>query len=221
VQRITGTAVVVVGQEYEVDCIIYASGFEVGTSYTRRSGYEVTGRDGGTLSDYWADGMRTLHGIHAHGFPNVFIVQPAQGANLISNVPHNIVDSARTIAVTIRHVLDNGFAAVEPSTQAEEAWITLLLSGPGSAIGGPDCTPGYYKQRGPGRGTRGMAGPRVSLRPERLLRLHRPLADIRHVRRTGLPMTGKLAGQRGGQGVMRAALLTRSAATATCAGAPN
>ncbi len=148
VERVTGTAVVVAGREYEVDCIIYASGFEVGTSYARRAGYEVTGRDGAVLSDYWADGMRTLHGIHVHGFPNMFIVQPTQGANLISNVPHNIVDSARTITVTILHALGNGFAEVEPSRPAEEAWITLLLSGPGSIIGGPDCTPGYYNNEG-------------------------------------------------------------------------
>ena len=58
------------GVEYEVDCIIYASGFEVGTAHTRRAGYDMTGRDGVTLSEYWADGMRTMHGMHVHGFPN-------------------------------------------------------------------------------------------------------------------------------------------------------
>jgi cation diffusion facilitator CzcD-associated flavoprotein CzcO len=148
VQRITAAGVVAGGRLYELDCIIYASGFEVGTPYTRRAGFEVTGRDGGTLTQYWADGMRTLHGIHARGFPNLLFVQPTQGANLISNVPHNIVDSARTIAVTVRHALDHGFAAVEPSQEAEDAWVELLLSGPGSLIGGPDCTPGYYNNEG-------------------------------------------------------------------------
>jgi cation diffusion facilitator CzcD-associated flavoprotein CzcO len=148
VQQITETGLVVAGREYALDCIIYASGFEVGTPYTRRAGFEVTGRDGGTLSRYWAGGMRTLHGIHTRGFPNLLFVQPTQGANLISNVPHNIVDSARTIAVTVRHALDHGFAAVEPSQQAQDAWVELLLSGPGSLIGGPDCTPGYYNNEG-------------------------------------------------------------------------
>ncbi len=147
VSQITATGVVAADREFELDCIIYASGFEVGTLYTRRAGFEVTGR-GTTLSQYWADGMRTLHGIHTHGFPNLMFVQPTQGANLISNVPHNIVDSARTIAVTIRHALDNGFSMVEPSQDAEDAWVTLLLSGPGSTIGGPDCTPGYYNNEG-------------------------------------------------------------------------
>jgi hypothetical protein len=54
-------------------------------------------------------------------------VQPTQGANLISNVPHNIVDSARTIAVTIRHAMGNGFGTVEPAQDAEDVWVALML----------------------------------------------------------------------------------------------
>ena len=148
VECITETGVVVAGREYELDCIIYASGFEVGTPFTQRSGYDLTGRDGQALSEYWADGMRTLHGIHVHGFPNAFIVQPFQGANLISNVPHNLVDSARTLATIMRHALDSGFGAVEVTKDAEDAWLELLHSGPGGTLGGPDCTPGYYNNEG-------------------------------------------------------------------------
>jgi cation diffusion facilitator CzcD-associated flavoprotein CzcO len=148
VERITERGPVVAGVEYEVDCIIYASGFEVGTEFTRRAGFDLTGRDGLRLSDYWGDGMRTLHGIHVHGFPNVFIVQPTQGANLISNVPHNLTESGRTIAAIIRRALDEGSREVEVTKEAEDAWIDLLLSGPGSIIGSPDCTPGYYNNEG-------------------------------------------------------------------------
>jgi cyclohexanone monooxygenase len=147
VGQITETGVVAGDREYELDCIIYGSGFEVGTPYARRAGFEVTGRDG-TLSEHWASGMRTLHGIGVHGFPNLLFVQPTQGANLISNVPHNIVDSARTIAAVVRHAADGGFGTVEPSRDAENAWVELLLTGPGSMIGGPDCTPGYYNNEG-------------------------------------------------------------------------
>src|SRR3954454_24234069 len=149
VERITETGVVVAGVEYPVDLIIYASGFEVGTTYTRRAGYDPVGRDGLKLSDYWADGMRTKHGIHVHGFPNLFIVQPTQGANLISNVPHNLTESGRTIAMTIKHALDGGFDQIEVTKEAEDAWIELLLSGPQlGIIGSPDCTPGYYNNEG-------------------------------------------------------------------------
>jgi cyclohexanone monooxygenase len=148
VERITETGVVAAGREYEVDCIIYASGFEVGTEYTRRAGYDMTGRDGVKLSEYWAEGMRTKHGIHVHGFPNAFIVQPTQGGNLISNVPHNLTESGRTIATIIRHALDGGFDRVEVTKEAEDAWIELLLTGGGRMLGSPDCTPGYYNNEG-------------------------------------------------------------------------
>ena len=95
VERITETGVVVAGVEYPVDCIVYASGFEVGTDPTSRAGYDPVGRGGRRLSEHWASGMRSLHGVHVHGFPNMFLVQPAQGANLISNVPHNLSDAGR------------------------------------------------------------------------------------------------------------------------------
>ena len=148
VERMTESGVVVGGTEYEVDCVIYASGFEVGTEFTRRAGYDPKGRDGLRLSEYWADGMRTKHGIHVHGFPNLFIVQPTQGANLISNVPHNLTESGKTIAMTVRHALDTGAQQIEVTAEAEQAWLDLLLTGPGTMFGNPDCTPGYYNNEG-------------------------------------------------------------------------
>jgi cyclohexanone monooxygenase len=148
VSAVTADGVVAAGRCYPLDCLVFASGFEVGTPYERRAGFEVTGRDGVTLSSRWASGMRTLHGIHVRSFPNLFFVQPTQGANLISNVPHNITDSARTIASVVEYAVGGGFAAVEPSQAAEDAWVELLLTGPGSMIGGADCTPGYYNGEG-------------------------------------------------------------------------
>jgi cyclohexanone monooxygenase len=108
----------------------------------------MTGRGGMKLSDHWADGMRSKHGIHVHGFPNAFLVQPTQGANLISNVPHNLTESGRTIAMIVKHALDHGYDEVEVTKEAEDEWIDLLLSGPGLMLGSPDCTPGYYNNEG-------------------------------------------------------------------------
>ncbi len=148
VDRITEAGVVVAGKEYKLDCIIYASGFEVGTEYRRRSGFDLVGRAGVRLSEHWADGMRTKHGIHVHGFPNAFFVQPTQGANLISNVPHNLTEAARTIALMVGHARENGFKEIEVTREAEDSWVELLLTGAGRMIGGPDCTPGYYNNEG-------------------------------------------------------------------------
>jgi cation diffusion facilitator CzcD-associated flavoprotein CzcO len=148
VERITENGVVVAGKEYPLDCIIYASGFEVGTEYKRRAGFDLTGRGGVKLSDHWASGMRSKHGIHVHGFPNAFFVQPTQGANLISNVPHNLTEAAKTIALMVRHAQANGVREIEVSKEAEDRWVELLLTGAGRMIGSPDCTPGYYNNEG-------------------------------------------------------------------------
>jgi cyclohexanone monooxygenase len=141
--------VVVAGVEYEVDCIIYASGFEVGTSQTRRNGYDVTGRDGVKLSEHWAEGMRTLHGLQVHRFPNLFIVQLSQAAALISNVPHNFTEGGLNIAAVVQHTVEGGFATVEPTAEAEEAWVRHIVSGMGAnVLANADCTPGYYNNEG-------------------------------------------------------------------------
>lgn len=150
VEAITEDGVIANGIEYPVDCIVYASGFEVGSDYTARAGFDPVGRDGVPLSKAWEDGMKTLHGLHVHGFPNAFIVQPSQAANLISNVPHNIVDHADTIAKVVSHALNIEADVVEPEAEAQEAWVNLILSGAGMLIGSTECTPGYYNNEGAG-----------------------------------------------------------------------
>ena len=148
VERITEAGVVVDGVEYELDCIIFASGFEVGTEFTRRWGYDVTGRGGETLSEHWEDGMTSLHGIHVNGFPNMFIVSPTQGANLISNVPHNLTEAGETIATIIAHAEQLGATEIEVTPDAEDAWVAKLQAGGRTFGGDPSCTPGYYNNEG-------------------------------------------------------------------------
>ena len=148
VERITLAGVVAGGVEYPVDCVIYASGFEVGTPPTRRTGFDVTGRDGVRLSQYWADGMRTLHGIHVAGFPNAFVVQLSQGANFVANVPHNLTDSARTVAAVVAHAIRDGHQQVEVTPEAEDAWMQKMVANPVMRSFLTSCTPGYYNNEG-------------------------------------------------------------------------
>ena len=148
VERIDATGAWVGGEHHELDCLVFASGFEVGTDYARRAGYQTVGRDGETLSEHWAEGMRTLHGIHVHGFPNLFIIGLSQAANLISNITSNLVDAGTTIACVVRHALDEGATEVEVTEDAEAAWVSMLESSATSFLGNPDCTPGYYNNEG-------------------------------------------------------------------------
>ena len=150
VERISARGVVVAGTEHPVDCIIYASGFEVGTAPTRRYGFDLRGKDGVRLSEFWSGGMRTLHGIHVRGFPNVFLVQLGHGGNFIANVPHNLTDAAKTIAAVVIHMRDRGFNQVDVSKQAEDAWLEQLAPNPVMTSFLAACTPGYYNNEGQG-----------------------------------------------------------------------
>ena len=151
VERIDETGFWVGGKHYDVDCIIYASGFEVGTSHQRRAGFDIAGVGGKRLSEAWSDGMRTLHGLHVNGFPNAFVVQVAQAANYIVNVPHNWSDAGETIATIVRHAIDTGAKKVDVQPEAQKKWVEFVLTSPGGMAGiAPDCTPGYYNNEGKG-----------------------------------------------------------------------
>ena len=148
VEQIDETGVWVDGTHYELDCLIFASGFEVGTPQSRRSGFETFGRAGVPLTEHWKDGMKTLHGIHMHNFPNLFISSLAQGGNLLSNVTHNLVESGTTIASIVAHALEIDADEVEVTAEAENEWIEMIQGNPRSFFGNPECTPGYYNNEG-------------------------------------------------------------------------
>ena len=147
VEAIDESGVWVGGTHYELDCLIFASGFEVGTDYARRSGFQAAGRGGLLLSEHWAEGMRSMHGLHVHGYPNLFIVGPSQGANLISNITHNLTEAGTTIAAVIAHAQETGADQVEVSAGAEEAWVEELDSGQSFLSATPTARPGTTTTR--------------------------------------------------------------------------
>ena len=148
VERIDETGVWVDGTHYELDVVIFASGFEVGTPAARRSGFETLGRGGVSLTAKWAEGMQSLHGMHVHGFPNLFVVGPNQGSNLISNITQNLTEAGTTIATILCHAFEVGANEIEVTADAEAAWVTMLEGSVRGFIGNPECTPGYYNNEG-------------------------------------------------------------------------
>jgi cation diffusion facilitator CzcD-associated flavoprotein CzcO len=148
VERITENSVVVDGMDYPVDCLIYASGFEVSTGYTRRLGFELYGRDGQALTEAWKEGAATLHGLYARGFPNLVMVSLIQGGTGVNVVP--ILDQvAIQAAYTIKHMTDMDARAFEPTEEAQQRWLDVLYSHMmGSAKFATECTPGFYNNEG-------------------------------------------------------------------------
>jgi cyclohexanone monooxygenase len=166
VKRITETGIVVetddghggvTETEYEVDCIIFATGFEVGTSYTRRAGYEIVGRNGETLTERWADGMRTMHGLSVHAFPNCFFLGFTQ-TGVTVNVPHALNEQAKHVRYILSEARDRDATVVEATAEGEQAWVDEMKSK--ARLGEKfyaECTPGYYNNEGkPGQNPVGL-----------------------------------------------------------------
>jgi cyclohexanone monooxygenase len=148
VERITERGIVANGKEYEIDCLIYATGFEVGTSYTRRSGYELYGRGGISLSEKWQEGVSTLHGFHSRGFPNCFIVSNSQ-SGFTANFPHMLNEQSKHIAYIVKTCGERQVRTIEAAEDAEKDWVQTIES---LAIMRQkffeECTPGYYNNEG-------------------------------------------------------------------------
>ena len=151
IDGLSHNGVVAKNREYSVDCIIFATGFEVGTSYPTRSGFEVYGRENYTLTEKWADGIRTLHGIMSHGFPNCFFLGITQGA-YTANYTHMLYEQAHHIS----HLIGSSIKkqkTIEPGEWAENDWVKTIISKSNSIQKfSQECTPGYYNNEGePGK----------------------------------------------------------------------
>ena len=148
VERITEKGIVANGVEYEIDCLIYATGFEVGTGYTRRAGYDVIGRGGQTLSQKWAQGVSTFHGFYTAGFPNLFLVSNSQ-SGFTANYPHMLNEQSKHIGHVLAEARARQARLIETTPEAEAEWVQEIMDAAISrAQFQEECTPGYYNNEG-------------------------------------------------------------------------
>ncbi|MBV8805363.1 MAG: NAD(P)/FAD-dependent oxidoreductase [Sinobacteraceae bacterium] len=123
IERITANGFIANGEEYAVDCLIFASGFEVTSDLNRRWGIDVVqGRGGQSIFDHWSDGYKTLHGTMTHGFPNQFYIGYIQGG-LNASVTEQFGKQGQHIAYIISEVLKRGATVVEPSKEAQDEYV--------------------------------------------------------------------------------------------------
>jgi cyclohexanone monooxygenase len=148
ITEITEKGVVAGGKEYEVDLIIFASGFQVIGTVDQRVSFPVVGRDGKRLNEHWREGMRTLHGLTVHNFPNWYYIGQGQNA-VAANYTTTVDDQAKHLAYILSTARDRGATRIEPTAAAEERWIEEIRS---AGYQAPDfyvnCTPGYYNNEG-------------------------------------------------------------------------
>lgn len=155
VDRIDETGLWVAGQHYDVDCIIFSTGFEVGTSFRSRAGFTVHGRNGESLDQHWADGFRSLHGIHVHGFPNFFHMGGLSQSALSANFAHLLSEQTAHLGYVFQQGSGHGKNTIEVTKEGEEAWVNRIVTlVTENSIGAQnqkfqeECTPGYYNNEG-------------------------------------------------------------------------
>ena len=150
VERMTEKGFVHNGVEYEVDCIILASGYEITSELRKRWGIDsIVGRDGVSIYDHWAHGFKTLHGMMTHGFPNQFFTGFTQaGLNATNSV--TFVSQGRHIGYIVSQALKRGATTVEPSQEAQDAWVKTIRANANESAKqfAQECTPGYFNNEG-------------------------------------------------------------------------
>jgi len=149
VERITAKGFVHKGVEHEIDCLMFASGYEATNELHRRWGIDVMeGRDGLSIYDYWADGYKTHHGMMAHRFPNMFFTGFTQAAANATN-SETFIAQGRHIGYIASQALKRGAVTVEPSQEAQDAWVrTIREKAPDLSTYQRECTPGYFNNEG-------------------------------------------------------------------------
>lgn len=149
VERIAPEGVVVAGHLYEVDCIIFATGFEVFTHTYVTGEYTVTGVGGQSLQEKWSKGFSTLHGILTHGFPNMVLVGHMRDGGGSSNSNFPFHHQATQVATIIRKTLDSGAVSFDVTKEAEDGWRSAMREKmPPIQTFLAACTPGYLNNEG-------------------------------------------------------------------------
>ena len=144
ITEITEAGPIFDGRAYELDVLIYATGFEVQKTgiYNR-----IVGENGLDLNDKYSTGIRTLLGIHSHGYPNLFVMGGYQ-ASFRFNLTDVLQTQGDHIAECIAYARSHGYHALDVTTQAEEWWVQEVIANRGKTSRSADCTPGYYNFEG-------------------------------------------------------------------------
>lgn len=149
VERLTEKGFIHKGVEHEIDCLIFASGYEVTNELHRRWGIDtIEGRGGLSIYDYWGDSFKTYQGMMANQFPNMFFTGFTQaGVNATNSA--TFIAQGRHIGYIASEALKRGAVTIEPSQEAQEAYIKYLRSiAVDNSEFAKSCTPSYFNNEG-------------------------------------------------------------------------
>jgi cyclohexanone monooxygenase len=144
INQITEAGPVFEDQEFKLDVLIYATGFEVQKTGIYNT---IVGEEGLDLNDKYAEGIRTMFGIHTRGFPNMFIMGGYQ-----ASFQFNLTDMLQTqgdhIAACIKYTREHNYSTIDVTQDSEEWWVQEVINHRGKTSRNAECTPGYYNFEG-------------------------------------------------------------------------
>jgi cation diffusion facilitator CzcD-associated flavoprotein CzcO len=134
--------------EYELDCIVFATGFDAMTGSLLRM--DIRGRKGLSLQQKWSEGPRTYLGLTVVGFPNMFIISGPGSPSVLTNMVPSIEQHVNWISDTIRDLRERQLSCIEPVAGAENAWVEHVNEvGAGTLF--PTCNSWYLGANIPGK----------------------------------------------------------------------
>ena len=119
IARVTPTGLETSERAYEFDIIIYATGFDALTGAFDR--IDIRGADGVALKAAWKDGARTLLGMLAEGFPNMFMLLGPHTA--LGNIPRSIEYNVEWVTTLLCHMRQRGLTRAEARPEAVAEWM--------------------------------------------------------------------------------------------------
>ncbi len=148
IERMTKTGLRTGDRDYELDAIVFATGFDAMTGALSR--IDIRGRDGRSLREKWAEGPRAYLGLGMAGFPNLFVITGPGSPSVLSNMLPSIEQHVDWIADCLDYLRDRGHAAIEASAEAEEDWVAHVAE-VASATLYPTCNSWYLGANVPGK----------------------------------------------------------------------
>ncbi|MDE0009169.1 MAG: cyclohexanone monooxygenase, partial [Gammaproteobacteria bacterium] len=148
VERITPKGVVTDGQEYELDSLIFATGFDAMTGALLN--IDVRGRGGQTLDDKWSAGPRTYLGLSTVGFPNMFMISGPGSPSVLTNMITSIEQHVVWIHDCLEYLREKRLATIEATPPAEDDWVDHVNAVADLTLY-PTCNSWYLGKNIPGK----------------------------------------------------------------------
>jgi cyclohexanone monooxygenase len=124
IERITEKGILAKGREYELDCIVFATGFDAMTGSLNR--INIRGKGNWALKDKWAEGPRAYLGLSSAGFPNLFTITGPGSPSVLANMIPAIEQHVNWIGECLEYMRKNRFQTIEATGAAEDPWLVQV-----------------------------------------------------------------------------------------------